>query len=44
MIYTPPPRPTRYAEAAKAALMQVAGTVVFAGALAVVYVVVLVLA
>ena len=38
MIYTPPP-PTRYADAAKAQLLQVAGAVVFAGALAVIYVV-----
>ena len=44
MIYTPPPRPTRYADAAKAALTQVAAVVVFAAALAVVYIVVLVLA
>ena len=38
MIYTPPP-PTRYAEAAKAALLRVAGATVFAAALAVIYVV-----
>lgn len=44
MIYTPPPRQIRYADAGKAALLQVAGAVVFAGALAAVYVLVLVLA
>ena len=44
MIYQPPPRPTRYADAAATALLRVASTVVFAAALAVVYIVVLVLA
>ena len=39
MIYQPPPRTTSYADAAKAALLRVAGAVLFAGALAVIYVV-----
>jgi len=39
MIFTPPPRPTSYADAAKAQLLQVAAAVLFAAALAIVYVV-----
>jgi hypothetical protein len=44
MIYAPPPRPTRYADAAKAQLLQIAAAVLFAAALAVVYIVLMVLA
>ena len=44
MIYTPPPRPTRYADAAKAQLLRVGGAVALGATLAIVYVFVLVLA
>ena len=44
MIYQPLRRPTRYANAAVTALLRVAGAAVFAAALAIVYVVVMVLA
>ena len=45
MIYQPPlRRPTRHADAAKAALLRVAGAAVFGAALAIVYVAAMVLA
>ena len=44
MIYTPPPRPTRHADAAVTALLHVCGAALFAAALAIVYVFFLVLA
>jgi len=44
MIYTPPHRPTRHADAAVTALLRVAGAVALGAALAVVYIVLMVLA